>query len=89
LVYVSRNLRDVVPHDFDFEPDLAEQFLTRGLVIYSALEQNLVPDPIGSSHETCKYCLYKKHCKKDPCKEIQQPFVKEEKKTKPDTAFLL
>jgi CRISPR/Cas system-associated exonuclease Cas4 (RecB family) len=95
IVYVSRNLKRVIPFDIPINDSLAKSHLSRAPLLLKAVSKREVIDPIGATNEQCKYCLYKDYCKKDKCIEIVQPFVKkaqkkEEAKTnRKKTAFLL
>lgn len=76
IVYVFRNLRNIVPFDLPVNPKLAESHLTRAPILKNALTTKTVPDPIGSNISHCQWCSYKKYCEKDKCNEVHQPFKK-------------
>jgi len=82
LVYVQRDLKRIIPFDISINNSQAKSFLSRSPLLLKAINNNEVIDPIGASEEQCKYCLYKKYCKKDKCQTLKQPFIKE-KKVKP------
>ena len=97
IIYVKRDLKNVIPFDLPVDEKLAESLLNRAPILKSALETHQIPDPFGASKEHCQYCAFKEQCKNDTPLEILQPFVKkkiktpvkaEEKKDK-KTAFLL
>ena len=103
IIYVLRNLKNIVPFDLPIDNRLAESVLSKALTLKSALETSQVPDPFGSTDELCKFCMYKKQCEKDMCNTLVQPFKKKQikatKKINPElqkikkennqTAFLL
>ena len=68
LVYILRNLKNIVPFDIDVDFKLAKSFLEKSIILRKCMDDNIVADPIGSSEEQCKYCLYKKYCQKDKSK---------------------
>ena len=80
ILYVFRNLREIVPFDLPVDPPLAESFIKRAPILKNAIDKKIVPDPIGANVLHCQWCSYKKYCEKDKCNEIMQPFIK--KKTK-------
>lgn len=79
IIYVIRNCKRIVPFDLPVDHKLAESFLSKALILKSSLETSQVPDPFGSTNETCKYCLYKKQCENDKCIEVSQPFKRKSK----------
>lgn len=95
IVYVSRNLKQIIPFDLPVDDSLAKSHLSRAPLLLKAISKREVVDPIGATNEQCKYCLYKKYCQKDKCIEVVQPFAKKDKKkqeVKQDrkkTAFLM
>lgn len=95
IVYVLRDLKRVIPFDLPINDSLAKSHLSRAPLLLKAVSKREVIDPIGATNEQCKYCLYKKYCKKDNCIEVLQPFVKKVKKKEvknlddKKTAFLL
>lgn len=95
IVYVLRDLKRVIPFDLPINDSLAKSHLSRAPLLLKAVSKREVIDPFGATHEHCKYCLYKKYCKKDNCIEVFQPFVKKDKKQSKEnidekkTAFLL
>lgn len=94
IVYVLRNLKNVIPFDLPVNNQLAKRLLSRAPLLHSAIEKREVIDPIGATSEQCRYCLYKKVCERDKCIEVLQPFAKKaakaEKKQEPQkSAFIL
>ena len=51
----------------------------RAPILLSALDHNIIPDPIGANKEQCKWCPYKDFCKNDGFDKIAQPFMKKDK----------
>jgi len=95
IVYILRDLKRVIPFDLPINDSLAKSHLSRAPLLLKAISKREVIDPIGATKEQCKYCLYKKYCKKDNCIEVIQPFAKKVK-AKPEknlddkkTAFIL
>lgn len=78
LIYVTRNLKRIIPFDISINNDLAISHLERAPLLLSSLENKITPDPIGAVTEHCQYCLYKKYCEKDQCHKIFQPFNKQQ-----------
>lgn len=100
IVYVMRDLKRIVAFDLPYDEKLAESLLSRAPILKSSLQTTQVPDPIGSTKDHCKYCLFRDRCEKDKGNEILPPFMrkkkqkaKEEPKPKEEknrkTAFLL
>jgi len=91
IIYVIRNLKHIIPFDIPVDDSLAKSLLSRAPLLKSSLTNNEAPDPIGATKEHCKYCLHRKYCEKDECKEIRQPFIKIEKPKEDDkkSVFLL
>jgi CRISPR/Cas system-associated exonuclease Cas4 (RecB family) len=79
ILYVFRNLRTIVPFDLPIDSPLAESYLSRAPILRNALDKKIIPDPIGSNISHCQWCSYKKHCEKDKCNEIIQPFNRQKK----------
>ena len=82
IIYVLRNLKTIQAFDIKIDMKLAETFLTRGPILLSNLDQNIVPEPIGANKEQCRWCPYKSYCGDDGFKNITPPFIKKEKKKK-------
>jgi len=80
VVYVLRNLKEIIPFDIPFNKSIAESLLKRAPILKNAIDHSRVCDPIGATDETCKWCSYKKYCEKDICAELQQPFNSKKKK---------
>jgi len=93
IVYVKRDLKNIIPFDLPVDYKLAESLLSKAPILKSALETHQVPDPFGATKNHCKYCIFKDRCKADQPKEFLQPFAKKkkqvEKKDEKKTAFLL
>jgi len=79
IIYVMRSLKRIVAYDLPVDNKLAESFLNMAPILKSSLETSQVPDPFGSTDETCKYCLFMDACKNDKPKEVMQPFLKKKK----------
>lgn len=77
IIYVFRNLKQIVPFDLPIEPLLAESLLKRAPILKNAIDKKIVPDPIGADISQCQWCLYKKYCEKDKCNDVTQPFNKD------------
>jgi len=75
ILYFPRNLKNVIPFDLPMNDELAVSFLKRASVLQSSLVSKHVPEPVGATEESCRYCLYKKFCERDKCETIQ-PFKK-------------
>ena len=95
IVYVLRTLKTIQAFDVEIDMKLAESFLTRAPILLSALDQNVVPEPIGANKEQCKWCPYKSYCENDGFKSLTPPFIQKEKKKEkpkekvPEATFLL
>jgi len=76
IIYILRNLKNIYVFDLDINDELAVKHLQRAPVLLQALDSNIVPEPAGATKEQCKYCLYKKYCKKDKYEKIIPPFLK-------------
>ena len=95
IIYIPRDLKRIVPIDLPIDNSVAKSFLDRAPILLSSLASRTPPDPIGSTSEQCKWCLYKEYCKKDETSMIQ-PFMKSIKEPlkqklpkKQKSAFLL
>lgn len=75
IIYVSRNLKNIVPFDIPIDNKLAETLLKRALLLKQCLLDNKVIDPIGAIEEMCKYCSFKKQCEKDKYDNIKPPYI--------------
>jgi len=82
ILYVFRNLRQIVPFDLPIDPPLAQSLLERAPILRNSIDKKIVPDPIGSNISHCQWCSYKKYCEKDKCNEILQPFNRKKKEKK-------
>jgi len=95
IIYVLRNLKGVHVFDLDVDLEIAKEYLKRAPVLLAAIEANKVPDPVGANKEQCRYCAYKKYCKKDGSQKILPPFLdkgspkSEETGEKKKSAFLM
>ena len=65
IVYITRDLKRIIPFDLPLNDELAIDFLNRGLLLKQAIESKTVPAKIGATNEQCKYCPYAKYCKKE------------------------
>lgn len=79
LVYIMRNLKRIVPFDIPLDNKLAKSLLERSPLLLSSIKAKTPPDPYGAKQEHCQWCLYKKYCEKDDCKEVFQPFAEKQK----------
>jgi CRISPR/Cas system-associated exonuclease Cas4 (RecB family) len=82
IIYVLRNLKTIQAFDIKIDMKLAESFLTRASILLSAIDQNIVPEPIGANKEQCKWCPYKSYCENDGFEKLTPPFMKKEKQRK-------
>jgi len=82
ILYVFRNLKQIVPFDLPIDPPLAQTLLERAPILKNSIDKKVVPDPIGSNISHCQWCSYKKYCEKDKCNEVLQPFNKKKKEKK-------
>jgi hypothetical protein len=99
IIYVIRNLKRIVAYDVKIDFRAAEPFLHLATILRSCIQNVQVPDPFGSTEETCKYCDFKEQCSKDKPNDILPAFmvkpVKKEQaknniqKDNGKTAFLL
>ena len=93
IVYVKRDLKNIIPFDLPVDYKLAESLLNRAPILKSALETHQIPDPFGATKNICNFCLFKEQCKQDIPAEILQPFAKKRKQIKKEddkkTVFLL
>ena len=74
LIYVTRDLKRIVPFDLPLNNELARAALNRAPILKKALDTLKVPEPIGATKDLCTFCLYLDHCKKDECMKYIQPF---------------
>jgi len=82
IVYVLRDLKTIQAFDIELDMNLAESFLTRGPILLSALEENVVPETIGATKEQCRWCPYKRFCEDDGFNKITPPYKKKPPKKK-------
>ncbi len=88
IVYVLRNLKSIRPYDLQYDPKVAESLLQVALTLRSSIEKKIVPDPINSTEEQCRFCLYKKFCKEDECKNVNRA-TDSKKQKESEAVFLL
>jgi hypothetical protein len=91
LIYVLRNLKKVYVFDLQVDHALAKKYLERGPVLLKALDNNQIPEPIGSTEDQCQYCSYKKYCGKDSYNKVVPPYLKKKlaKEEKKKSVFLI
>jgi CRISPR/Cas system-associated exonuclease Cas4 (RecB family) len=91
IVYVKRDLKNIIPFDLPVDNKMAESLLSRAPILKFALESHQVPDPFGATKNICKYCIFRDQCRQDKPTQILQPFAKkkEEKSENQKVAFLL
>lgn len=98
IVYVLRDLKNIVPFDLPVNDNLAKTLLERAPLLHEALSKREPIDPLGATSDHCKYCSYIKFCKNDKCVEVIQPFARkaakqqqkrEEEEKDSKTAFIL
>ena len=65
IVYITRNLKRIVPFDLPIDDNKAIQFLKVAPILKNCLDKNSVPDPLNSDEEQCKWCQYKIYCDKE------------------------
>jgi len=80
IIYVLRDLKTVQAFDIKVDLKAAESFLTRAPILLSALEQSIIPDPIGANKDQCKWCPYKSFCENDGFDKLAPPYMKKERK---------
>ena len=91
MIYVLRNLKKVYVFDVKVDHQLAKDYLELGPILLKALDNNLIPEPIGATKDQCKYCSYKKYCEKDGYKKVIPPYLKKKKakEEKKKSVFLI
>jgi len=94
IIYIIRTLKKIHPIDIEVDMKLGETLMSRAPLLIDALKKNIVIDPIGASDEQCKWCSYKKYCKKDSYNKVKPPYIKDKKikekvETKSKVKFLL
>ena len=80
IVYITRNLKRIIPFDLPIDDDKAIQFLKVAPIFKKCLDENKVPEPLNSDEEQCKWCQYKIYCDKEnilpnPTKKINSIFL--------------
>ena len=70
IVYFTRDLKSVYPFDLDYNEKKAKSLLENAITLRNCIISKKVPEPIQSSNEQCKYCLYLSFCVKDKSKMI-------------------
>jgi len=88
IVYVTRDLKRVIPFDLELDDKRALSLLKRAPMILESIAKKSVPDVIGADAEQCKYCPYVSICAEDPT-DTPQPFKKPVKDTQKKSVFLL
>lgn len=95
LVYVERNLRNIIVYDYSLDNHKAEGLLQNAIRLNKSLTENKVPEPINSDSEQCNFCAYRYYCEKDKS-ELRKPFEisddgknAEDNKAKSNVKFLL
>lgn len=86
LIYVFRdNLRaGPIPIDIPVNDELALEYLKRSLILDEALREKKLPEKIGSSKETCRFCMYKEYCKENENntkKEVKEKILSKNNET--------
>lgn len=82
LVYFFRDNLKRKPYSIDLPIDdkISIQFLENSLLLHDCISKKIVPEPINSDNEQCRWCSYIDYCKKDTSK-MTKPFdVKKIKK---------
>lgn len=84
LVYFFRDDLKSDPYaiDLKYDPVVAEKYLERSIVLLESLDSNIVPDKIGSSKESCYFCVYKEICDTAAQSIIKPSILIEEKLVK-------
>lgn len=82
IVYILRDLKTIKAFDVKIDMKLAESFLARAPILLSAIESNIVPEPIGSTKEQCLWCPYKKFCEDDGYNKIIPAYKNNKEKKK-------
>lgn len=80
IIYVLKDFKTIRAFDVEIDMKLAESFLARAPILLSALESNVVPEPIGATKDQCKWCPYKKFCEKDGFNKVTPPYKKKAQK---------
>lgn len=65
IVYVTRNLKKIIPFDLPIDDNKAIKFLEGGPILLDCISNNIVPEPVNADKEQCHWCQYKKYCEKD------------------------
>lgn len=68
LVYVLRNLKDIIPFDLKVDNKSAKSFLDNALKLRECINKKELIDPINSTEDECKFCTYKNLCKNNEVK---------------------
>ncbi len=83
LVYFFRDNLKRRPYTIDLPIDdkVAISFLEYAVLLHNCVNTKIVPEPINSNMEQCKWCPYVSYCEKDESK-MNKPYSKKEKKIK-------
>lgn len=87
IVYIIRNLKRIIPFDLPTDDQQAIKFLKVAPILLNCLKNDIVPDPINSDEEQCKWCQYKTYCEKENSQFKKHVDLNKETKVKP--VFLL
>ncbi len=84
IIYVFRDLKKIIPLDFEYNKKSANELMKLAPYFKNCLEVKKIPDPINSNIDQCRWCEFKKYCDKNLINK------KEDKKDeKDDSVFLL
>lgn len=76
LVYIERNLRNIIVYDYLVDNEKAKKLLENALLLKRSVNKTKVPEPVMADSEQCTFCPYKTYCKKDKS-EMSKPFEQE------------
>lgn len=65
IVYILRNLKNVYSFDLPVDNKKGKSLLQNALLLHKCLNDNKVPDIIGSTEEQCRFCPYITYCDGD------------------------
>jgi CRISPR/Cas system-associated exonuclease Cas4 (RecB family) len=89
LIYVTRDLKRIIPFDLPLDTTLSQSLISRSLILRDSLDTKSVPEPIAADKEQCKWCSYKDYCEKDGS-DGHIPFLEKKKpKEKNKPVFML
>ena len=101
LVYFFRDNLKRRPYSIDLPIDdkVAISFLEYAILLYNCINTKIVPEPINSNQEQCRWCPYITYCEKDDSKMSKPHVIKKKnqveislddiKETKKEAVFLL